>query len=321
MDARHKVVGQLVGHVQPPAGGPGPEPALDDGVLALDDVVHVVRAVLPDVGQGADAPPGVVGPGPLAEAEPVIVGAVLALGRAHGGIEAVGVEIDALGAGVVEHAVQDHPDPLLPGPGAEGPEVRLRPQQGVDLRVVRRVVAVVGGGLEDGAEVDRGDAQGLQVVQVGGHARQGPAEEVPVLDLAALGPPGGGLVPVLVDPAVADHAGGVGRGEAAVAVREDLIGHALAKPGGGVALLIDRQLPGDGLTLAAIAGLVQEAAGAVVPPETEPVPHQLRRLEGDEGDGEAGPVLPEAGEGHLRLHLVAGELPAEDDGAVGEALP
>ena len=315
-----ELIGQLVGHVQPPAGGPGPQPALHNGVLPGDDIVHVVRAVLPDVGQGADAPPGVVGPRPLPELEPVVVRTLLTLGGPQGGVKAVGVEVDALRARVVEHAVQNYPDAPLFRLGAEIFKILLGAQHGVDPGVVRRVVPVVGGGLEDGAEVDGRDPQGLQVVQMGGHPRQGPAEEVPVFDLPALGPPGGALVPVLVYPAVADEPGGIGVGQAAVAVREDLIGDALAEPGGSAALLVDRQLPGHRLALAVIAGLVQEAAGAVVPPEAEPVPGQLRRLEGNQGDGETGPVLPEAGKGHFGLHLVSGEFPVDDDGTVGEAL-
>ena len=316
----NELVGELVRHIQPPARGPGPEPALHDGILSGDDIVYVVRAVLPDVGQGADAPPGVIGPGPVAELEPVVIGAVLALGRAQGGIEAVGVEVDALGAGVVKHAVQQNPDALFPGLGAKAREILLRAQHGVDFRIVRRVVAVVGGGLENGAEVKGGDAQGRQVVQVGGHARQGAAEEVPVLHLAVLRPPGGEVVPVLVHPAFSNKPRRVREVQTAVAVREDLIGHPLAEPGGGAALLIDGELPGNGVPRAAVAGLVQKAAGAVVPPEAEPVPRQLRRLEGDEGEGEDGPVLLKAGKGQLRLHLVPGELPADDDGAVGEPL-
>ena len=221
---------------------------------------------------------------------------------------------------MVEHAVQQDADAPLRRLGAEGPEILLRAQHGINFRVVRRVVAVVGRGLKNGAEVEGGNAQGLQVVQMGGHARQGAAEEVPVFDLAVLRLPGGGVVPVLVDPAAADKPLRAGEAQTAVAVRKNLIGHALAKPGGGAAFLINRELPGDGFPLAAVTSLVQEAPGAVVPPEAEPVPGQFRRLEGNQGEGKAGPVLLEAGEGHLRLHLVPGKFPADDDRTMGESL-
>ena len=221
---------------------------------------------------------------------------------------------------MVEHAVQQDADAFFFRLGAEVPKVLPGAQHGVDLCVIRRVVAVVGGGLKNRAEVKGGDPQGRQVVQMGGHARQGPAEKVPVLDLPFLRPPDGAVVPVLVDPAVPDEARGVRRLQTAIAVRKNLIGHPLAKPGGGGALLINGELPGDGFPLAAVAGFVQEAPGAVVPPEAEPVPDQFRRLKGDEGEGEEGPAVLKAGEWHLRLHLMTGKLPADDDGAVGKAL-
>jgi hypothetical protein len=123
-----------------------------------------------------------------------------------------------------------------------------------------------------------------------------------------------------VHPAFSNEPRRVREVQTAVAVREDLIGHPLAEPGGGAALLIDGELPGNGVPRAAVAGLVQKTAGAVVPPEAEPVPRQLRRLEGDKGEGKDGPVFLKAGKGQLRLHLVPGKLPADDDGTVGEPL-
>ena len=154
-----------------------------------------------------------------------------------------------------------------------------------------------------------------------GHPRQGPAEEIPVFHLAVFRLPDRAVVPVLMDPPVPHEPRRVRNVQPAIAVWEDLIRHALAKPGGGMRFLVNGELPGDNLPLAAVPGFVQETAGAVVPPEAEPVPHQLRRLKGKKGEGEAGPVLLKAGEGHFRLHLVPGKLPPDDDGAVGESLP
>ena len=149
----NELAGKLVRHVQTPAGGPGPKPALHHGVFPLDNIIHVIRAILPDVGQRVDAPPGVVGVGPPAELEPVVVGTVLTLGCSQGGVEAVGIEVDALRSGMVEHAVQQDADAPFLCLGAEVPEILFSAQHRVDSGIVRRVVAVVGGGFKNRAEV------------------------------------------------------------------------------------------------------------------------------------------------------------------------
>ena len=255
------------------------------------------------------------------EGEPVRVGAVLTLGRAHRGVKAVRVEIEALGAGVVEHAVQDHPDAQFSRLGAQGPEVLLRPQHGVDPGVVRRVVAVVGGGLKDGAEVQRGDAQIRKIRELGGDARQGPAEKVPVADLAVrVRPPLRRVRPVLVDGAAAHHADGVREGQAAETVWENLVGNAFAKPVGRRGFPVDGQLPGLYPAVVAVAGGIQDAAGAVIPPEVEVIPDQIRQRGGVDRTGEADPVSLGAVTGELDVGLRGGELPPEDQGAVVEAL-
>ena len=100
-----EIIRQLIGHIQPPAGGPGPEPAAHHGVFIMDDEVSVGGAVLPDSGEGFDAPPCVIVRGPRVKAEPVEIGGSLALSRAGIRVEAIGVEIAALGAGMVKNAI------------------------------------------------------------------------------------------------------------------------------------------------------------------------------------------------------------------------
>ena len=320
-DLFNEPVRQLVGHVQPPAGGAGPEPAADDRVLPVDNVVYISLAFLPDGRQGADAPPGVVVVGPGMERVPVVVGALLALGGAQGGVKAVGVEIEALGAGVVKDAVQNHMHaPALRLP-AQGAEILLRAQHGVDLAVIRRVVAVVGGGLENGAQIQGSHAHAGQLIQLGRDARKLSAEEVAVADLSVrVRPPLGHVVPVFLDPAVAHQSLGMGVRQAAEAVWENLVRHTLAEPGGGAAFLIDGHLPGSGGLVAAVAGLVKNAAGAVVPPEREVIPDELRLLGGHHGGGKVHPVRRGLRGGQLDGLGAAGELVVQNESAVGEAL-
>ncbi len=252
----NKLARQLVGHIQPPAGSPGPKPVFYHGIFALNHIIHVSRAVLPNIGQGADAPPGVIGPRPLAELEPVVIGAVFALSRTQGGIKAVGVKIDALRAGVVKNAIQQNANSFFPCLDAEVPKIRFCAQHGIDLCVVRRVIAVIGSGFKNGAEVQGSHVQSRQVIQMGSHTGQRASKEVPILDLTALRPPSGSFIPVFMDPAVPNQPRRVRELQAAVAVGKNLIGHALAEPGGRVALLINSELPGDGFSRTAIAGLV-----------------------------------------------------------------
>ena len=99
------------------------------------------------------------------EVEPV------AVRRRRAGLEDV-VERPEAATGVVEDAVEDDPHPALVGAIEQLAERRVAAEQRVDLEVVVRVVAVVRGRLEDRRQVDRGDAEVLEVVEPLGDAEQ-----------------------------------------------------------------------------------------------------------------------------------------------------
>ena len=165
-DALDEVAGQLVRHVQPPAVGTAAKPAAHHAVLAAEDEVAVVRTLLVDGGQRPHAPPRVVLRRPRVEAVPAEVGGFPALRRAQLRVVALCVKIPAVAAGVVEYAVNDDAHPPLVGLAAQGTEVLLRAQQGVDAPVIRRVVPVVAGGLENGVEIQRRHVEALEIVQL-----------------------------------------------------------------------------------------------------------------------------------------------------------
>ena len=81
---------------------------------------------------------------------------------------------------MAEHAVQDDADAPLLRLGAKAGELLCRAQQRVGLEIVGGVVPVVGVGLEDGVEVDAGDAQVGQVGQLLADALKVSAKVVPV---------------------------------------------------------------------------------------------------------------------------------------------
>ena len=320
-DARDEVVRQLVRHVQPPAVRPGTEPVADDGILPPEDEVPVAGRVLVDGGQVPDAPPGVVVRGPGVEVEPGVVGGILALGRADGAVAAVGVEVAAVPPVVVEDAVQDHPDAEGVGLLAEGTEVLLRPQHGVDPAVVAGIVAVVAAGLEDGAEVEGLHPQLPEVGELPPDAREVPAEEVPAVLAVPVRQIVRDILPVLMEPPSGGHLRHVRQVGAAKAVREDLIGEPLPKPaGGGGGGVIDRHLPAV-LGLVGPAGGIQIPDAAVRPGEAEGVPAELRRTWRGEGQGEALPLPVPALGLELPFPLLPGEFPPQQQRAADEALP
>ena len=121
--------------------------------------------------------------------------------RAHRLIEAGAVKIAAIIARVVKYAVQHHTDTPLLRLAAQLGEILLRTQQRVDGAVIRRVVAVVGGCLEDGVEIEGLYMEGGEIVQLGGDALEIAAEEIAV-PAACLGVSAdhGRFVPVHMGP-------------------------------------------------------------------------------------------------------------------------
>ena len=154
-DLGDKVIGQLVGYIQPPAGGALPQPVPHHGVVIPDDEAAVAVGGFLHGRQGLNAPPGVIVVGPGVEGIPRIIGSLPALGRAQLRIKALSVEIPAVVAGVVEHAVQHHPDAPAAGLPAQGSEVLLRAQHGVNTPVVGSVVSVIAVGFKNGTQIQR----------------------------------------------------------------------------------------------------------------------------------------------------------------------
>ena len=71
-----KLVGQLVGYVEPPAAVACLHPFADDAVFSIDVLVEL-RVGFVDLRQGVEAPPGVVLVRPLAEVVPARIRGLL----------------------------------------------------------------------------------------------------------------------------------------------------------------------------------------------------------------------------------------------------
>ena len=222
---------------------------------------------------------------------------------------------------MVEHAVQNHSHSPCFRLGAEGAEILLRAQHGVDLCIIRCVIAVIGGGFKNGAQVQGGHAHIPQLVQLAGDACQLAAEKVPVAGLAVgVRPPLGNVFPTFLNIAVSDETVGLRERQAAEAVWKYLVSYAGAEPLRRVAFPVHGQLPGLQSAVAAVAGPVQVTAGTVLPPQAEVVPHQLRLRGSRKRQGKKGPLLLRAHAGQLVDLLLTGKLPPQHQGTVGKGL-
>ncbi len=144
------------------------------------------------------------------------------------------VEREEAAAGVVEDTVEDDAHPAAVRGVEQLAQGVVAAEQRVDLEVVVRVIAMVRGRTEDRGQVDRGDPEVLEVVEVLGDPAQVAALE-PVI--------GRRRVPRLEDARLVDP---VAAGEP---VREDLVEDRVADPGRRV----DRHLQAGMDTLVVVA--------------------------------------------------------------------
>ena len=167
---------EFVDHIEPPARNALVHPVMKHTVLACDDKVHVVGIRLIDVRQRVEVPPAVVLIRVAAEMVPRVVRRFLRLIGAERAVLMLAVEIDTVAARVAEY--EDDTDAALLGCRDKGAKVLNIAEHGVDLVVVSRVVVVVALRLKDGVEVDAGDTELLQIVQLLHDPAQVPAEEI-----------------------------------------------------------------------------------------------------------------------------------------------
>ena len=309
-DLLNKHVRQLVRHIQPPRIGARPEPAPDNRLLTLNNILDIRRVHLSDRRKTPDAPPALIAPRPLLKRIPGKIRAVLALGRAQAGIGPLVIKIPAVAAGMVEHTVQHHMHPQRPGPPAQPAEILLCTQHGVHLLIIPGIIPVVAVRLKDRTEVNRRHMEAPQILQLLLDPPQGPAKEIPVgighLLLRQLHQ----LPPVLMDQAVPQHPGGVRRPSRlppAEPVGKNLVRHALSEPIRRMRrAVIDGLLPGDRLLLALLQNIPvfpQIHILAVLPHQVEIIPAQLRLIGSRKRPGKYRPVRlrPGAGEGDFLL--------------------
>ena len=236
-----EAVRQLVGNIQPPAGRAQPQPAADHAVLVLDDVILIAAVALIDLRERVDAPPRAVLVRPVVKVKPAEIRRFLGLERAYAVVVTASVEVTAVVAGVIEHAVQYNAHAASGGFAAQRTEVLLAAEQRVDALVIAGIVAVIGIRLKDWIEINGGNVQALQIIQLGVYAAQRTAEKVVIENFAVLiRQVYRNIVPVLMQH-TRDHAFALrllGRLVAAEAVRKNIVGDALAEPARRVVIAV-----------------------------------------------------------------------------------
>ena len=180
----------------------------------------------------------------MAESVPGIIGGFLRVVGSRRGISSLPVEINAVAARVAEHPVDEHPDSQFFRGGAQGTEILFVAQQRVDLGIIRRVVAVVGMGFENGIAIQACDAQFFQVGQFFFNSLQVTAEKVGVGDFSlGVGSPVRLVRPILVEGASVGDLPFCLSGFVKP-VGEDLIHDPAFQPVGGFKILVEHgELP------------------------------------------------------------------------------
>ena len=151
-------------------------------VLVADHEVHVGRRRLRHVRQRGKAPPTVIFVRILVEVVPAVVGRLLRLERAETVVIALAVEVDAVASRMAEYAVEDDADALGLRRMHEVLKLLVRAEDRIDLVVVARIVVVVARRLENGIEVDDGNAKLPQVGKLRLQSLDIAAEEIVLHD-------------------------------------------------------------------------------------------------------------------------------------------
>ena len=219
---------------------------------------------------------------PVVEGVPAVVGGFLGIVRAHGRERALPVKVQAVGAGVRIHAVQNDPDAPLVGSVAESGKIRLGAEKRVGGFVVAGVVAVAGKTLGNGVEVENGDAKTGDVVHFLGDAPEIAAEKVVVQNLTVGSRlPVHLIVPVLMNGVGLQLSGQVGLAAGVEAVGKYLInGRALRPVRGGEIRGDAAQLPEVTGLHVGVVSLLEQAEAAALSIDDEIVEKQA-----GEGDG------------------------------------
>ena len=151
--------GQLVDDIEAPTADALIEPVFEDAFFLVNDEIHVRRRRFFDVGQIRHAPPRFVFIRIVGESEPFVVRRFLRLVSTDTGIMAEAVEVDAVGPGMAENAVEDDGHAGLFGRFTEGGKFFIGPQHGIDAEIIGRAVAVIARTFKDGIEVNGRNAQ------------------------------------------------------------------------------------------------------------------------------------------------------------------
>ena len=169
---------QLVGHVQPPAGASGFQPAARYRIGIAQEIFAHARRVFVQLRHVAEAPPAFIIVRPCVEEEPVEPLRIPAAARSE--------KIGVFRARVAENAVEENANAALFSFRAKRGKISLVPQQRIDSLPVDSIVAVIARRLEAGVEIERRHTQALEIRQLFSDAAQTAAVKIERLKIARL---------------------------------------------------------------------------------------------------------------------------------------
>ena len=171
-----EAVRQFVCNVQTITSCPEGNPVIQNTAIAAD-IIQIIRIGFNDIRQGINAPPCFI----LVVAEeriPAIIRAIGGLPSTDGIISTELVEINAVCTGVRENAVQDDGNAVLFRIFAEQPEIFVCTEKRVNISIVGSIIAVVFVGFKNRVQINAGNTQLFEVVELAADSLQIAAEIV-----------------------------------------------------------------------------------------------------------------------------------------------
>ena len=182
-----KWFGQLIDHIQPPAGNSLFEPVMQDAPGLTDYKIHIGRRGFGNIRQRIKVPPALILMRKVAKVVPLIIRRFRGLECTYTIVLALAVEIAAVAARMAEYAIQYHAYSLRSCFFYQFLKIFFIPEDRINLQIIAGIVVVIAFRFKDRIQVDHRDSQFLQVSQFFDDALDIATEEIIGNDFPGIG--------------------------------------------------------------------------------------------------------------------------------------